>query len=90
MPVADAERACLLVTTLLVHALLDGAANAETFTLGYITGSKRRPGDWEYSRPGLQISGAITFAVDEVNNSGVFLPLVNEDLYSTESLSPRG
>ncbi|OXU27316.1 hypothetical protein TSAR_008171 [Trichomalopsis sarcophagae] len=70
MPVAQGERACLLVTTLLVHALLDGSGsvNAETFTLGYITGSKRRPGDWEYSRPGLQISGAITLAIDEVNS----------------------
>jgi hypothetical protein len=67
MPVAYSERFCLLLTTLLLHTLIDDTANAETFTLGYITGSKRRPGDWEYSRPGLQISGAITLAIDEVN-----------------------
>ncbi|KAL7287914.1 hypothetical protein TKK_0017974 [Trichogramma kaykai] len=56
---------------LLAHALLSGVGivvvEAETFTIGYVTGSKRRPGDFEYSRPGLQISGAITLAVDEVN-----------------------
>ena len=30
---------------------------ADTFTLGYLTGSERRPWDKEYSRPGLSISG---------------------------------
>lgn len=24
----------------------------DTFTLGYLTGSQRRPGDYEYDRPG--------------------------------------
>ncbi len=32
--------------------------NAEKFTLGYLTGSSRRPWDKEYSRPGLSISGS--------------------------------
>lgn len=66
MPLAELEyeRACLLITTWLINV---GFVDAEIFRLGYITGSKRRPGDWEYSRPGLQISGAITLAVDEVN-----------------------
>ncbi|XP_055593126.1 speract receptor isoform X2 [Uranotaenia lowii] len=40
----------------------------DVFTVGYITGSQRRPGDREYARPGLQISGAITLAIEEVNN----------------------
>ncbi|KAK5645421.1 hypothetical protein RI129_006721 [Pyrocoelia pectoralis] len=40
----------------------------ETFILGYLTGSERKPGDLEYSRPGLTISGAISLAVEEVNN----------------------
>lgn len=30
---------------------------ADKFTLGYLTGSYRRPWDKEYSRPGLSISG---------------------------------
>lgn len=74
MPVAHSDRGCLLTTTttlllplllgLTLHTVL--LVNAETFTLGYITGSKRRPGDFEYSRPGLQISGAISLAIDEV------------------------
>ncbi|KAB0802102.1 hypothetical protein PPYR_04288 [Photinus pyralis] len=41
---------------------------AETFILGYLTGSERKAGDFEYSRPGLTISGAISLAVEEVNN----------------------
>lgn len=45
-----------------------------TFTLGYLTGSERLPEDQEYKRPGLLISGAITLAVEEVNNQ---FPLVN-------------
>ncbi|XP_030761658.1 guanylate cyclase 32E [Sitophilus oryzae] len=45
--------------------------NSDTFTIGYLTGSQRRPGDREYSRPGLTISGAISLAVEEVNK-GVF------------------
>lgn len=64
MPLANLEKVCLLLTT--VHVLLNKAANAETFTLGYITGSKRRPGDLEYQRPGFRISGALTLAIEEV------------------------
>ncbi|XP_024220627.1 guanylate cyclase 32E [Bombus impatiens] len=65
MLLANVERACLLLTA--IHILLDKGAYAETFTLGYITGSKRRPGDLEYQRPGYRISGAISLAVEEVN-----------------------
>ncbi|XP_012148117.1 guanylate cyclase 32E isoform X1 [Megachile rotundata] len=66
MLLANAERACLLLTA--IHVLLgDKGTDAETFTLGYITGSKRRPGDLEYQRPGYRISGAISLAVEEVN-----------------------
>ncbi|GAB0098027.1 Guanylate cyclase [Sergentomyia squamirostris] len=42
-------------------------ATSEIFTLGYLTGSQRRAGDLEYTRPGLIISGAISLAVAEVN-----------------------
>ncbi|XP_076366170.1 guanylate cyclase 32E-like [Tachypleus tridentatus] len=41
--------------------------NSSTFTMGYLTGSKRRPGNKDYPRYGLTISGAISLAVDEVN-----------------------
>ena len=54
---------------MVIHVLLiDKGVDAETFTLGYITGSKRRDNDLEYQRPGFRISGAITLAVEEVNN----------------------
>jgi hypothetical protein len=42
-------------------------ARGDVFTLGYLTGSQRRPGDQEYVRPGLSISGAISLAVTELN-----------------------
>ncbi|XP_070503442.1 speract receptor [Chironomus tepperi] len=41
--------------------------NCDVYKLGYITGSHRRPGDLEYERPGLTISGALTLAIEEVN-----------------------
>lgn len=67
MLLANVERTYLLLTA--IHVLLDDkSVNAETFTLGYITGSKRRPTDFEYQRPGLRISGAITLAVEEASN----------------------
>lgn len=63
-------------------------AIAETFVLGYLTGSQRKPGDKEYSRPGLTISGAISYAIDQViqthNHLSILIVLsqVNEDLRS--------
>ncbi|CAB3380498.1 Hypothetical predicted protein [Cloeon dipterum] len=51
-----------------------GAGGRQVYTLGYITGSRRRPWDKEYPRPGLQISGAISLALAELNapaNPGV-------------------
>lgn len=39
--------------------------------MGYLTGSQRRPGDLEYPRPGLTISGAISLAVEEVNRGSL-------------------
>ncbi|KAG8235374.1 hypothetical protein J437_LFUL012585 [Ladona fulva] len=48
---------------LLPLLLREGAARV--FTVGYITGSRRRPGDLEYTRPGLTISGAASLAVAE-------------------------
>lgn len=70
MLLANVERACLLLTA--IHILLDKGIDADTFTLGYITGSKRRPEDLEYQRPGFRISGAITLAVEEASNRSSF------------------
>lgn len=42
-------------------------AAPENYTMGYLTGSLRRPGNRGYPRPGLTISGAISLAVDEIN-----------------------
>jgi hypothetical protein len=39
------------------HAAANSSAATTKFTLGYLTGSSRRPTDKEYSRPGLLISG---------------------------------
>lgn len=49
-------------------------AYGTTFTMGYLTGSERLPGNDDYPRPGLTISGAISLAVDEINQ---FRPLID-------------
>ncbi|KYB25442.1 Guanylate cyclase 32E-like Protein [Tribolium castaneum] len=64
----------------------------ETFTIGYLTGSQRRPGDLEYPRPGLTISGAISLAVDEVNKGivgqrGHRLDFIVAETYGEEVIS---
>lgn len=46
---------------------------ARTFTMGYLTGSERLPGNTDYPRPGLTVSGAISLAVDEINR---YKPLI--------------
>jgi hypothetical protein len=57
----------------IVLALLQLAVDGQTdeFVLGYLTGSRRRPGDITYSKPGRMISGAISLAVEEIN-AGLF------------------
>ncbi|XP_033327038.1 guanylate cyclase 32E isoform X2 [Megalopta genalis] len=92
MLLANVERACLLLTA--IHVLLVKGAEAETFTLGYITGSKRPPGDQEYHKPGVRISGAISLAVDEVNagelgRRGHKLDFVVAETYGVEENSIR-
>ncbi|KAF8763419.1 hypothetical protein HNY73_021606 [Argiope bruennichi] len=54
--------------TLICSGILCGVCNGKTFTVAYLTGSERRPGNMDYHRPGLSISGAITLAVQEINN----------------------
>ncbi|KAI8122202.1 Receptor-type guanylate cyclase Gyc76C [Lucilia cuprina] len=45
------------------------SVRGEIFTLGYLTGSQRSPGNLDYQKPGITISGAITLAVKEVNEN---------------------
>ncbi|CAH2074155.1 unnamed protein product, partial [Iphiclides podalirius] len=76
---------CLLITSL-------ENSQAEIFTLGYLTGSQRRPGDYSYQRPGRVISGAISMAVDEVNEKllgpmGHSLDFVVAETYGQEEVS---
>ncbi len=52
----------------------DTADNKERIRLGYMTGSENRAGDMFYQKPGQVISGAITFAVDQINNDSSILP----------------
>lgn len=65
---------------------------SEIFTIGYLTGAQRRPGDLEYSRPGLMISGAISVALEEVNKGplaerGHSLDFVIAETYGEEITS---
>ncbi|XP_013145925.1 PREDICTED: guanylate cyclase 32E, partial [Papilio polytes] len=67
-------------------------SRGEIFTLGYLTGSQRRPGDFTYERPGRVISGAISMAVDEVNEKllgpmGHSLEFIVAETYGQEEVS---
>ena len=60
--------------------------------LGYLTGSEKRENDMYYPKPGMAISGAITYAVDEINRSPHVLPnhtleFVIAETYGQESTS---
>ena len=74
--------------------LISDVTVCDKFLMGYLTGSQRQPGDEEYSRPGLQISGAISLAVSEINS---LQPLVGNhsldfmvaETYGNESESIR-
>ncbi|KAH8236103.1 hypothetical protein KR032_002606 [Drosophila birchii] len=56
-----------LLIFLLLAVSQCGQVHGEVFTLGYLTGSQRRPGNLDYQRPGITISGAISLAVEQVN-----------------------
>ncbi|RZF40474.1 hypothetical protein LSTR_LSTR000353 [Laodelphax striatellus] len=93
----------------LVWALIGGAATSwdplsstvdpvaedrEELVLGYLTGSQRQEGNTVYARPGLTISGAISLAVDEVNQgllaaSPYQLSFVVAETYGEEEISIR-
>lgn len=78
----------------LILGVVSRKVSAEEFVVGYITGSQRRPGDFEYGRPGLTISGAISLAVEEINE-GVFreaghnLKFIVAETYGEEKTSIR-
>lgn len=61
--------------------------DADNFTMGYLTGTQRRPGNKEYPRPGLIISGAIGLAVDEINQNH---SLVDDHLLTFEIAETYG
>lgn len=70
------------------------AVSGEDLLLGYLTGSQRRLGDNEYSRPGLTVSGAISLAVAEVNRGplgarGHTLDFVVAETFGEETTSIR-
>ena len=48
-------------------ALVTAPVRAEVFTLGYLAGNTGRPGRFDYEAPGLQISGAVSLAVQAAN-----------------------
>lgn len=61
--------------------------------IGYITGSDKLPGNF-YRRPGQQISGALTMALDEINNDTHLLPnhtldFIIAETYGLENYSIR-
>ncbi|KAM7354791.1 guanylate cyclase 32E isoform 5-T7 [Cochliomyia hominivorax] len=73
---------------------LKNAVRCDIFTLGYLTGSQRTPGNLDYQRPGITISGAITLAVKEVNKGklkalGHSLDFIVAETYGDEVNSIR-
>ncbi|XP_046809093.1 speract receptor isoform X2 [Lucilia cuprina] len=61
----------LVILAIFILNLIDFkiSVRGEIFTLGYLTGSQRSPGNLDYQKPGITISGAITLAVKEVNEN---------------------
>ncbi|GJQ71688.1 hypothetical protein Trydic_g11383 [Trypoxylus dichotomus] len=77
---------------LLMSLMSITTSRSDTFTMGYLTGSRRLPGNLEYDRPGLTISGAISLAVDEVNRDilgpmGHKLDFLVAETYGVEKIS---
>ena len=84
----------MLWVSIMLLAVTLKLTKGETVTLGYLTGSQRLPGDLEYARPGLTISGAISLAVEEVNagllsEKGHRLDFIVAETYGDERLSVK-
>ncbi|XP_043071229.1 guanylate cyclase 32E isoform X2 [Drosophila grimshawi] len=83
-----------LLLGILLCLYLCAGCHAEVFKLGYLTGSQRRPGNLDYQRPGITISGAISLAVAQVNAGrlgtlGHSLEFVVAETYGDEVASIR-
>lgn len=68
------NRLTLMLVTV-VHLIETGQSNKNVIRMGYITGSKLKVDDAKFStRHGQRISGAITYARDQINNDSSILP----------------
>jgi hypothetical protein len=72
---------CLILQE--IFGLTFGSSNL--IHLGYLTGSEQ-PGALYYRRPGQTISGALTFALDQINSNSNILPHHKLDIISAETL----
>lgn len=81
-------------TFILMQDLTTASESNVRFTMGYLTGSQRKPGDNVYSRPGQVISGAISYAVDQINQNhrlinNATIDFLIAETYGSESESIR-
>lgn len=68
------NRLTLMLVTV-VNLIETGQSNKNVIRMGYITGSKLKVDDAKFStRHGQRISGAITYARDQINNDSSILP----------------
>ena len=65
---------CFIPCVLVLSVVLPLACGSENIIMGYITGSQRLNDNSYYKRPGQQISGALTMALDEINADKSILP----------------
>ena len=82
------------IAFLISLGLIIDVTDCDKFLMGYLTGSQRQAGDEEYPRPGLQISGAISLAVSEINSKQPLvgnhsLDFIVAETYGNESESIR-
>lgn len=66
----------------------------DVIKIGYITGSKKLPFQGFYRQPGQAISGALTYAIEQINNNTDILPgrtlqFILAETYGQESESIR-
>lgn len=70
--------------TLIFSTVLPLLCFCDIIKLGYITGSDKLPGIF-YRRPGQAISGALTLALEEINNDTSILPNQTLDFIIAET-----
>lgn len=84
---------CLYLAVLTLFTSIH-SSNSEVIIVGYLTGSQRRPGDNVYPRLGQTISGAISYAIHEINQHHPLLDnntlqFIVAETYGQESESIR-